>query len=268
MASSLKEEIRSAVKETLKEELSRAFSERKSTVEERTNDCKAETSKRTKSFEEFYKEREADRQKGFKPGKRKKKDPSSAYTATTNASKKVVDVEVKVGLATWSASEGSFKARRGKTHVVKVKSNAVRDDIIAEAVKKHASFDQSFDSIPPYVLVYPDFREVYFIPGTENVFVLSEYKQALCKESYKRLTFYLVQRDEFNDNSDDFCDSLSTDTSKPESKIPEQLFFSAQTRLDDYVQTTETSTRLEDYINTLPNKEGEHLIVKVKINTI
>ena len=49
-------------------------------------------------------------------------------------------MEVKVGLATWSASEGGFKARRGKTHVVKVKSNAVRDDIIAEAVKKHASF--------------------------------------------------------------------------------------------------------------------------------
>ena len=58
----------------MKEELSRAFSEQKNTVEERTNDSKAGTSKRTKSFEEFYKEREANRQKGFKPGKRKKKD--------------------------------------------------------------------------------------------------------------------------------------------------------------------------------------------------
>ena len=245
MALSLKEEIRSAIKETLKEELSRALSEHKNTAEEQANDCKAGTSKRTKSFEEFYKEREADRQKGFKPGKRKKKDPSSASTAPTNASKKVVDVEVKVGLATWSASEGGFKARRGKTHVVKVKSNAVRDDIIVEAVKKHASFDQSFDSIPPYVLVYPDFREVYFIPGTENVFVLSEYKQALSKESYKRLTFYLVQRDEFNDNSDDFCDSPSPETSKPESRIPEEPVFSVQTRLEDYM---------------LPNREGAYLL--------
>ena len=92
MASSLKEEVRCAVKETLKEELSRALSEHKNTVEERTNDCKAAgTSKRTKSFEEFYKEREADRQKGFKPGKRKKTDPLSASTETKNASKKVVD---------------------------------------------------------------------------------------------------------------------------------------------------------------------------------
>ena len=89
MASSLtcKEEIRSAVKETLKEELSRALSEYKNTAEERTNDSKAGTSKRTKSFEEFYKERVVNRQKGFKPGKGKKKDPSSASTTTTNSSK-------------------------------------------------------------------------------------------------------------------------------------------------------------------------------------
>ena len=38
-------------------------------------------------------------------------------------------MEVKVGLATWSGSEGSFKAPCGKTHV-KVKSNAVRDNIV------------------------------------------------------------------------------------------------------------------------------------------
>ena len=88
MAASLKDEIRSAVKETLKEELSRTLSEHKNTVEEQANDCKVGTLKRTKSFEEFYKEREVDRQKGFKPGKRKEKDPSSASTATTNALKK------------------------------------------------------------------------------------------------------------------------------------------------------------------------------------
>ena len=73
MASSLKEEIRSAVKETLKEELSRALSEHKNTAEKQANDCKAGTSKRTKSFEEFYKEREADRQKGSNQEKERRK---------------------------------------------------------------------------------------------------------------------------------------------------------------------------------------------------
>ena len=44
MASSLKEEIRSAVKETLKEELSRALSKHKNIEEEQAKDCKAGTS--------------------------------------------------------------------------------------------------------------------------------------------------------------------------------------------------------------------------------
>ena len=65
---------------------------------------------------------------------------------------------------------------------------------------------------------------------TENVFVLSEYKQALCKESYKRLTFYLVQRDEFNDNSDNFGNSP-----EPEGKISDQPALQVQTRLEDYM---------------------------------
>ena len=57
-----KEEIHSAVKKTLKEELSRDLSEHKNTVEEQTNDSKAGTCKRTKSIEEFYTERKANRQ--------------------------------------------------------------------------------------------------------------------------------------------------------------------------------------------------------------
>ena len=86
---SLKEEICSAVKETLKTELSRALSDHKNMSGERSVYFKTETSKRsTKSFEEFYKEREADRQKGFIPAKRKKKDPSSTSTSTKNASKR------------------------------------------------------------------------------------------------------------------------------------------------------------------------------------
>ena len=62
------------------------------------------------------------------------------------------------------------------------------------------------------------------------MFVLSEYKQALCKESYKRLTFYLVQRDEFNDNSDIFGSSP-----EPDDKISDQPEFPVQTRLEDYM---------------------------------
>ena len=77
------------------------------------------------------------------------------------------------------------------------------------------------------------------------MFVLSEYKQALCKESYKRLTFYLVQRDEFSDSSDDFCNLPSLETSKPE--IPEELV----------VFCTDSFGRLY-----MSNTKGAHLSVK------
>lgn len=56
-----------------------------------------------------------------------------------------------------------------------------------------------FDSVSPYVLLYPDFSEVYFVPGTKDIFSLSKYKEAIGKD-YKRLTFYLCTRDEFQDN--------------------------------------------------------------------
>ena len=52
------------------------------------------------------------------------------------------------------------------------------------------------------MLLYPDYREVRYIPGTTKSFVLSEYKQAIAKD-YKRLTFNLVPLDYVVDNSDE-----------------------------------------------------------------
>lgn len=65
---SLKEEIRSVVKETLREELSRALG-----VESKDRDDGDNPPQKTLSFEQFYQKREAERQKGFNP-KRKKKE--------------------------------------------------------------------------------------------------------------------------------------------------------------------------------------------------
>ena len=218
MASLLKEAIGSTVKETLKEELSVAFNDHKNSADGESSDCNAKQSKTTLSFEEFYKQRESDCQKEFQP-KKKKKEPSSSSTSTSKASKKVEDVEVKVGLA--AQTDGVLKSHCGKTHTVKVKSNATREEIIEEAVKKHCSFDESFDDIPPYVLLYPDFGEVFFIFGTLNDFTLSVYKEVIGKV-YKHFTFFLVQHDEFNRKSDE--------SSEPESNnVPD-----GQMRSDKY----------------------------------
>jgi len=77
--------------------------------------------------------------------------------------------EVKVDIA--SQVDGILKARRGKTHSVIVKSTADRHEITKKAIAKHSSFDQNFDGSISYVLLFPDFSEVIFVPGMKEQFV-------------------------------------------------------------------------------------------------
>ena len=63
------------------------------------------SSDRTLSFEEFYRNREQDRQNGFQPKKKIKTGNSS----TAIVSKKAINVEIKVGLA--ASRDGVIKLR-------------------------------------------------------------------------------------------------------------------------------------------------------------
>ena len=74
--------------------------------------------------------------------------------------------------------DGVFKIRRNKTHILKVKTDIEKEELIEKAIIKHRNFDQSFDRVSPYVLLYPEFREVNFVPGTEEIFSLVKYKEA------------------------------------------------------------------------------------------
>jgi len=89
-----------------------------------------------------------------------------------------------------------------------VKSYADKDEITRKAVEKHSSFDQTFDGTIPYVLLFPHFSRVFFVPGTKEAIVLSSYKKAIGKD-YKRLTFYLIPFEEvqemYNDSSTEEC---------------------------------------------------------------
>ena len=51
-----------------------------------------------------------------------------------------------------------------------------------------------------------DFSEVNFVPGTNDPFVLSSYKQARGKD-YKRLTFFVIPSDDFANRNVDSDDS-------------------------------------------------------------
>jgi len=238
MASFLRKEIQAAVRE----ELSRVISSTGTAASSNSNSTtptgatstdisgSSRLAEETWSFDEFYARREEERQEGFRPPKkRKKKNPSDKGTMSV----KVVEVEVKVGIA--SVADGVFKARRGKTHCVTVKSSADKEEITRKAVEKHSSFDQTFDGTVPYVLLFPDFSEVNFVPGTKETFVLSSYKKAIGKD-YKRLTFYLIPFDEvqetYDDSSTEECakeETLATGCSRrqksPASHCQETIIF-------------------------------------------
>ena len=70
-----------------------------------------------------------------------------------------------------------------------------------KAIDKHSSFDQTFDCTATYILLYPDFKEVKFIPGTVQLFDLASYKEAIGRE-FKRLSFFLIQDEYFMPDDD------------------------------------------------------------------
>lgn len=121
----------------------------------------------TMSFRHFYRSRQASRQEDFNPSKKKS-------SSTAKQIKKSADVQIKVGLTYMNG--GVFRTRRRKGRLIK------------KAVEKHSSFDQSSDSVSPYVLLYPDFSEVFFVPGTEETFSILKYKEAIGK-GYKQRVF-------------------------------------------------------------------------------
>jgi hypothetical protein len=57
-------------------------------------------------------------------------------------------------------------------------------------LKKREAFDKRFEMERGYVLAYPDTRMAKKIPGSEDEFVLKNYKELLGKP-YSRVTLYL-----------------------------------------------------------------------------
>ncbi|CAB4014342.1 G2 M phase-specific E3 ubiquitin- ligase [Paramuricea clavata] len=224
MSEKFKEDIRNTIQQTVREELSKVLPSNKDTGECSSSEtsqstpttsttsatpnsetsCQSRGQSSTLSFRDFYRIREASRQEDFKPTKKKKR--GNEASASGAKSKQPKEVEIKVGMA--YVIDGVFKIRRNKTHILKVKTDIEKEELIEKAIIKHGNFDQSFDRVSPYVLLYPDFSEVNFVPGTEEIFSLVKYKEAISKD-YKKLTFYLCLRDEYQYNQ--FSDWSSPD---------------------------------------------------------
>lgn len=177
-------------------------------------------SERTLSFEEFYEQWEEDRQSGFKPPRKKMRGSHSWHSKGKKSTQTSANVEIKVGLA--AQKDRVIKFRHGKTQIITVNFLANKEERMQKAKAKHARFDQLFDDMFQYSLLYPDFWEVVNVPGTNEKFQLSTYKQAIGKE-FKRLTFYLIPVNDFTDMSDE---SDSEATAKPAKESCLREFFS------------------------------------------
>ena len=85
---------------------------------------------------------------------------------------------------------GDLKYIRGKRLQVKVSDKCSAAELRKAAIEKHSKYDQEFCALEDYVLLYPDFKEVFYLPRSLNVFQLDKYKHDLAKP-YSQILFYL-----------------------------------------------------------------------------
>ena len=158
MSEKFKEDIRNTIQQTVREELSKVLPSNKDTGECSSSEtsqstpttsttsatpnsetsCQSRSQSSTLSFPDFYRIREASRQEDFKPTK-KKKSGNDASASGAN-SKQPKEVEIKVGMA--YVIDGVFKTRRNKTHILKVKTDIEKEELIEKAIIKVTSHDE------------------------------------------------------------------------------------------------------------------------------
>ena len=85
---------------------------------------------------------------------------------------------------------GDLKHIRGKRLPVKVPDKCSAAELKEAAIEKHSKYDQEFCALEDYVLLYPDCKEVFYLPGSSNVFHLDKYKHDLAKP-YSQILCYL-----------------------------------------------------------------------------
>ena len=93
-------------------------------------------------------------------------------------------------------SKGNLEPVRGSRLPVKVGKDMNQEEICQLAIKKHCNHYQFFTGLEQYVLLYPDKKLVYQVPGTIEMFTLAKYKTELGKP-FSKLTLFLCTEKDF-----------------------------------------------------------------------
>ncbi|XP_049460033.1 uncharacterized protein LOC125905826 [Epinephelus fuscoguttatus] len=146
------------------------------------------------SFQTFRSLKEKERQASFK----KKK---------TQSKENLKVVKISVGLM--RLKDGGLKTVRGTVLPLLVRPECNADELQRAAEQKLKAFHQNLRG-GPYVLLYPDGTKIVNVPGTEVLFNLKDYKEALGK-AYQRITLYICTCEDF------FASSQETNSESDES---------------------------------------------------
>ena len=155
-------------------------------------DDRIEVTATKKSRKDLLQEKRKDRQKFSLPRKslgchKKRSDAKSSH--------KIVDTSVIIEVGIMDMSKGNLEPVRGSRLLVKVGKDMNQEEICQLAIKEHCDHDQFFTNLEQYVLLYPDKKLVYQVPGTTEMFTLAKYKTELCKPFSKLMLFLCKEKD-------------------------------------------------------------------------
>ena len=145
-----------------------------------TSATKNTTTKRSgvRSFQSYRARKEEERSKFFK----------NCSTRTKKVKLEAnLPKEVKINIGVLILKDGKLSLKRGATLPLTVAPTIGSEELLAKAVKKHTRFnEQLFKRYKVYRLLYADYKEVTTIPGSEEPFTLSKYKEEIDKP-YSRI---------------------------------------------------------------------------------
>lgn len=89
--------------------------------------------------------------------------------------------------------KGHLKPIRGNTLPLNTDPDTNAETLRQLAEKKMRDFNKDPEDEGPFILLYPDASEIISVPGTDNPFVLKEYKAEVGKP-YQGITFFLCTK--------------------------------------------------------------------------
>lgn len=79
---------------------------------------------------------------------------------------------------------------RGETCTIVMEPECTSDDILKAAVDKHLAYNWHLTRDTNFVLLYPDGQPVKNLPGSDQPFTLTAYREFMAK-SYQKLVFFI-----------------------------------------------------------------------------